>query len=872
MKAWYKDRNSFWRAYRAQAPEATSPHSGPAYCQHLQMKFDEYRRIGNGLMVPPAPAAVPNPSSPDFTAETDAVAIFKQLVSSSNSAGGMDGIAMKFFKAADYQLGLPPEEPQYKSPGFICGQLEALYAAISRAAEVPSSFQTTLIVPIYKGKGDHTDDSSYRPLSIPDAICRIWGATVEHALTEWLTERNLLPDGMFGFRPGRGCRHPLFVLRHVTDRSRAIRDHAPVCAAFMDLSGAYDSVNRPRLWSKLEHLGFHPNTMVVFQHLYANNQGRVKVAGKLTVPLPVDCGLRQGDPLSVTLFNLYIRDLPEFIHSRVPDAGVPLDRGLGPTTTGAAAGMAVPGFAASPISAAHPHGLTAGASTTAAAVPPDADVRLTALRITDLGYADDIALVDTDPDRLQGMLDAFETYCRENGLIINPEKSEVVVFTEPRRNAHAHRVWRVVGRDLPRSATFKYLGVTFNGQQPIEVSAAGNRLAAAKASYATVLQHLQRLGARKTPALRRHLYSIVSRPAGDYAAEVWATALLPDAWDLTTPHEVHHRAVLRRALGVPNSTDNMVVYHETASQPLMLGWLRRTLKFWNQLVSMQHSPLCQSVLAENVRLGVTHRHPNMWSRQLLTALQFATGNVEQHWACRLSQLLPLDVEAIMLCAGNKWRAHALSKLEGHLEPDNPACLHRPVVCHHVWFHPPTALSHTPKQPCPWYLAAGIPAAHQRALALLRTCNFPVRSNTGRHQGIPFASRVCQRCSMGCVDTEPHCLLECPDLAPLRTQFAMLDFRQPLHDFLAHTTSRPSLLFGGADMLRPVAKYIHEVHSHLLRRATGFPPPPVHPPVLAGGPVAPRVSIPRPPLPVGYDHYLPDATFRVLRTPPLQRDC
>ena len=119
---------------------------------------------------------------------------------------------MKFFKAADYQLDLPPEEPQYKSPGFLCDRLEALFAAISHTGEVPSCFQQTLIVPIYKGKGDHTDDSSYRPLSIPDAICRLWGATVEHALTEWLTEHNILPDSMFGFRPGRGCRHPLFVL------------------------------------------------------------------------------------------------------------------------------------------------------------------------------------------------------------------------------------------------------------------------------------------------------------------------------------------------------------------------------------------------------------------------------------------------------------------------------------------------------------------------------------------------------------------------------------------------------------------------------------------------------------------------------------
>ena len=203
----------------------------------------------------------------------------------------------------------------------------------------------------------------------------------------------------------------------------------------------------------------------------------------------------------------------------------------------------------------------------------------------------------------------------------------------------------------------------------------------------------------------------------------------------------------------------------------------------------------------------------------------------------MSQLLSLDVESIMASADDKWRAYALLKLEGRLEPDDPACPHRPLVCHHTWFHPATDLSHTVNQPCPWYLAAGIPAEHQRALALLRTGNFPVRANTGRYQSIPFASRVCQRCAMGCVDTEPHCLLECPALGSLRARFAVLDFQQPLRTFLAHTTSKPVSfsLFGGPDTLRPTASYVHAVHTHLMELAAGLPSPPAAPPPPAPPP-------------------------------------
>ena len=71
------------------------------------------------------------------------------------------------------------------------------------------------------------------------------------------------------------------------------------------------------------------------------------------------------------------------------------------------------------------------------------------------------------------------------------------------------------------------------------------------------------------------------------------------------------------------------------------------------------------------------------------------------------------------------------------------------------------------------------------------------------------------------------------------------------------------------MLRPVAKYVNAVHSHLLS-AAALQPPPIPPLVPAGGPVARRIPIPRPPLPVGSTHYVTDATFRILRILPMHR--
>jgi hypothetical protein len=136
---------------------------------------------------------------------------------------------------------------------------------------------------------------------------------------------DILPDSMFGFRPDRSCIDPLFLLRHLHDAKRANASKI-FAAAFMDLSGAYDSVNRNLLFDKLVNIGVQPHTIKLLKSLYTNNQCIVKCAQGTAQPFLVHCGLRQGCPLSTTLFNLYIYDLQAHLHRACPDAGVRLTR------------------------------------------------------------------------------------------------------------------------------------------------------------------------------------------------------------------------------------------------------------------------------------------------------------------------------------------------------------------------------------------------------------------------------------------------------------------------------------------------------------------------------------------------------------------
>ncbi len=79
---------------------------------------------------------------------------------------------------------------------------------------------------------------------------------------------------MFGFRPDRSCIDPLFLLRHLHGATRANASKI-FAAAFMDVSGAYDSVNRSLLFDKLVNImniGVQLHTIKLLKSLYTNLQ------------------------------------------------------------------------------------------------------------------------------------------------------------------------------------------------------------------------------------------------------------------------------------------------------------------------------------------------------------------------------------------------------------------------------------------------------------------------------------------------------------------------------------------------------------------------------------------------------------------------
>lgn len=87
---------------------------------------------------------------------------------------------------------------------------------------------------------------------------------------------------------------------------KCIEQRMPLCQVFVDLTKAFDTVNREALWKVLEKFGCTPAFTDKFKQLHHSMKGRVNFNGQLSEEFPIDNGVKQGDIAAPTLFSLYL--------------------------------------------------------------------------------------------------------------------------------------------------------------------------------------------------------------------------------------------------------------------------------------------------------------------------------------------------------------------------------------------------------------------------------------------------------------------------------------------------------------------------------------------------------------------------------------
>ena len=241
----------------------------------------------------------------------------------------------------------------------------------------------------------------------------------------------VLPESQCGFRRGRSTIDMIFVARQLQEKCR--EQHQDLYLAFVDLTNAFDTVNRDLLWDILRKFGCSPILIVILQQFHIGMCAQVVMAGSLSSSFPVEVGVKQGCVLAPIIFNLLLIAMTLVSHRDLQSCvGIEyrLDGGL--------------------FNLRH----------------LQAQTKTSSAMISAFQYADDAAFPSLTADGLQCSLDVMsETYLCA-GLIINTTKTKIISTSSPDATTLS-----ISGNQLKNSENFTYLGsnLSFSGDLTNEI-------------------------------------------------------------------------------------------------------------------------------------------------------------------------------------------------------------------------------------------------------------------------------------------------------------------------------------------------------------------------------------------------------------------
>ena len=343
--------------------------------------------------------------------------------------------------------GLPAELFKYGGDALNL-RLHELLCHVWEYEEVPTEWKESLIVAIYKNKGDRSVCGNSRGISLLSVAGKIMAKILLGRLIPSISE-DILPETQAGFRPNRSTSDMIFVSRQLLEKCR--EQHRPLFVGFLDLSKAFDTVDREILWAVLSRAGCPDKFIRLVRLLHDGMRAKVRVGSLESEPFDVSGGVKQGCVLAPVLFNIFIQCVTFLLHQRL-DAGAGAhisfrtDRNL---------------FDLKKLKARTKRKNT---------------------RVLELQYADDCTLVAHTPTDLQSALTAASAIYETFGLKVNTDKTEVLCWSPGGDSENSPTEFHIENSALKIVKDFKYLGTYLSSDCRMDREVE-NRISHASSAY-----------------------------------------------------------------------------------------------------------------------------------------------------------------------------------------------------------------------------------------------------------------------------------------------------------------------------------------------------------------------------------------------------
>jgi sorting nexin-29 len=325
-----------------------------------------------------------------------------------NKAPGEDDIIVELFKNAGQELKK---------------RLHMLICNIWREEKMPDVWRVGLIVALFK-KGDKMKCENYRRITLLNVAYKVLASIILERLKQYSEE--ILGEYQCGFRPQRRTTDQIFVVRQILEKFYA--HDIDLHLLFIDFKKASDCINKKKLSEALVSFGIPKKINRLVKMTLEGAQAKLIVDGKMSIQFVINRGVRQGDGLSATLFNLALhRALKNLEHSN------------------------------------------------------------TILnRSTQIcGYPDDILVIARTPPALEALCAELNTEASRMGLQINPNKTKYMRFSvvPARRSVNAATINGVTYEGV---AEFIYLGTLICNDNKIEKEIQRRILAGNRTYFAAI--------------------------------------------------------------------------------------------------------------------------------------------------------------------------------------------------------------------------------------------------------------------------------------------------------------------------------------------------------------------------------------------------
>lgn len=698
--AFKKDSKSFWslvkRLKSQDSKDKTNPIDIASWVKHFTKLNNPHQKNATDDLVKEIVKEISEEnyfSKLDYVISQDEVMSIIKILKNGKSPG-IDGITYEMIKSA--------------SPKMV-KLITKLFNNILCYSIFPTQWKEGYIVPIPK-QGDKYDPDNYRGLTLSSCLCKLFCKVINRRITNHLIENNILAKNQLGFVKGKRTSDHIFTVKAIIDKYVSINRNnknksRKLFVCFVDISKAFDKIWRDGLFYKLLLYGIKGKMFKIISSMYENVLLRILVNKNLSPLIDSHVGTKQGDPLSSTLFNIYMNDIPSIF-----------DQSCAPIT--------INDFCKTNI----------------------------------LQYADDIIILSETEIGLQNSLNKLGIYCHNWKLSISKKKTKIMVFS-PSGKILPNSVFKLNDQILEIAQSYTYLGVIFQSNGTFKNNLE-ERLKKGKKCRGGIMEAI--ISNNMNLESSNHIYDLSAVPSLLYCAEVWGifhstkrsvrTSVNYKIEEFFLNHciEIEHRKFMRFALGTSKNSCNMALYGETGKYPLYINIFKQALKyFFHIMESPPDSFLYQSFMHNSQSADLNSCN---WSYQLKSILEyFGFGHV---WDNKQSLNINKTIKAFENKMKDKFRSYWTNYLEIQ-KRDNKKL--------YEYIDIKTSFG------TPAYIGLIKDFRIRRAITKIRICDLRLDIETLRYVKplIPRENRICKHCINGPCENEQHFLMDCTKHNTLR---------------------------------------------------------------------------------------------------------